>query len=126
VTKDAQFGFTAATGEPLICAIIFSDKTLKKEWVTGFDLMVNLTLLDQHTLSGEKQFLASTAALRVVASTAISVLPCSRTLMKREYLTICMTGLAHCSQFELDILECVNCEETKWSIIIGIPYGTSF
>jgi hypothetical protein len=39
-TKDAHFtmlGFTAANGEPLLCAIIFAAKSMKREWVTGFD-----------------------------------------------------------------------------------------
>jgi hypothetical protein len=38
--KDVHFtvlGFTAATGEPPLCAIIFAAETLKQEWVTGFD-----------------------------------------------------------------------------------------
>jgi hypothetical protein len=39
-TKDAHFtmlGFTSASGEPLLCAIIFAAKELKNEWVLGFD-----------------------------------------------------------------------------------------
>jgi len=39
-TKDANFtvlGFTAANGELLLCAIIFAAKSMKREWVTGFD-----------------------------------------------------------------------------------------
>jgi len=42
-TKDAHFtvlGFTAATGEPLMCAIIFSGKTMKDEWRLGFNPFV--------------------------------------------------------------------------------------
>jgi hypothetical protein len=38
--KDAHFtvlSFTAATREPLPCAIKFSAKMLKQEWITGFD-----------------------------------------------------------------------------------------
>jgi hypothetical protein len=30
-------GFTAANGEPLLCAIIFAAKSMKREWETGFD-----------------------------------------------------------------------------------------
>ena len=30
-------GFTAANGEPLLCAILFAAKSMKREWVTGFD-----------------------------------------------------------------------------------------
>jgi hypothetical protein len=39
-TKDGHFtvlGFTAANGEPLLCAIIFAAKTMRHKWVTGFD-----------------------------------------------------------------------------------------
>ncbi len=32
----------------------------------------------------------------------------------------------HCSRFELEFFEYVNCKETKWSINIGLPYGTSY
>jgi hypothetical protein len=39
-TKDAHFtvlGFTAASGEAVMCAVIFVAKTFKLEWQTGFD-----------------------------------------------------------------------------------------
>ncbi len=91
-TKDAHFtvlGFTVATGEPLLCAIIFAAKTLKQEWVTGFDpfaewvwkktlsktvAMVDLILLAQAVLSEGKRFLVSAATLRVVALMGSSLL----------------------------------------------------
>ena len=39
-TKDSHFtvlGFTAANGEPVMCAVIFSAKSLCEEWVIGFN-----------------------------------------------------------------------------------------
>jgi hypothetical protein len=39
-TKDTHFtvlGFTAANGDPLLCAMIIAAKTLKEEWIMGFD-----------------------------------------------------------------------------------------
>jgi hypothetical protein len=43
------------------------------------------------------------------------------------------TGLApfllldgHGSRFEVEFLEYINCAETKWSVNIGLPYGTSY
>jgi hypothetical protein len=42
-TKDTHFtllGFTAANGEPLICTIIFTAKTLKDQWKVAFDPFV--------------------------------------------------------------------------------------
>ena len=39
-TKDSHFtvlGFTAATGEPVMCAIIFTAKQLCESWVLGFN-----------------------------------------------------------------------------------------
>jgi hypothetical protein len=30
------------------------------------------------------------------------------------------------SRFELDFSEYINCSETKWSVNIGLPYGTSY
>ena len=39
-TKDSHFtvlGFTAATGEPVMCAIIFAAQTLCESWVFGFN-----------------------------------------------------------------------------------------
>jgi len=38
-TKDCRFttlGFTAATGEPVMCAVIFEGKNFKEEWKTCF------------------------------------------------------------------------------------------
>jgi hypothetical protein len=40
-TKDAHFtvmGFTVASGDPVMCAIIFAAKVFKDEWRTGVDL----------------------------------------------------------------------------------------
>ncbi len=39
-TKDAHFtmlGFTAASGEPIMCALVFAAKAMKEEWILGFD-----------------------------------------------------------------------------------------
>jgi hypothetical protein len=39
-TKDAHFtvmGFTAASGDPVMCMIIFAAKVFKDEWRTGVD-----------------------------------------------------------------------------------------
>jgi hypothetical protein len=39
-TKDAHFlvlSFTAATGEPIMCAIIFATQNLDPLWITGLD-----------------------------------------------------------------------------------------
>jgi hypothetical protein len=41
-TKDSHFtvlGFTAATGEPVMCAIIFSAKEMCESWVLGFNAL---------------------------------------------------------------------------------------
>ncbi len=32
----------------------------------------------------------------------------------------------HESWFELEFLECINKEEHKWCVNIGLPYGTSY
>ena len=43
-TKDSHFtvlGFTAATGEPVMCAIIFSAKEMCASWVLGFNASHN-------------------------------------------------------------------------------------
>ena len=42
--KDAHFtvlGFTASTGEPLMCAIIFAAKELEYGWVQGLDVFAD-------------------------------------------------------------------------------------
>ena len=39
-TKDSHFtvlGFTAATGEPVMCAVIFAAKELRNDWVLGYN-----------------------------------------------------------------------------------------
>jgi len=45
--KDAHFtvlGFTAANGNPIMCAIIFAAKTLEDEWVLGLHTVVPLKM----------------------------------------------------------------------------------
>ena len=32
----------------------------------------------------------------------------------------------HGSRFDLEFLEYINAEETKWNVDIGLPYGTSY
>ncbi len=49
-TKDKLFiilGFTAENGEPLLCAVIATAKTMKYEWATGFDPLVEWMVDEQ-------------------------------------------------------------------------------
>ncbi len=79
-----MLSFTAANGELLPCAIIFAAKSMKREWVAGFDpfsewisnednysrivVMTNLTLLAQLVSLRAKRFLDFAATLKVVVS----------------------------------------------------------
>jgi hypothetical protein len=86
-TKDAHFtmlGFTSANGEPIMCMIIFTVKTMKDEWSMGFDPFAEWIGEDHeiekiwvrakyiqwapNACSIERMYLAFVAALKAAAS----------------------------------------------------------
>jgi len=151
-TKDAHFtvlGFTAATGEPLMCAIIFSGKQMKDEWRLGFDPFVQW-IGDENNVSGN---IGKGKAMPEGPECTFNgkVLPCFCCCSENGSITgpLLMnmlqaidemhvfdradTGLnpflllnGHGSRFDLGFLEYINDSDTKWNCCIGLPYGTSY
>jgi hypothetical protein len=57
-TKDAHFtvlGFTAASGEAVMCAVIFAAKSFRHEWRTGFDPFAEWVGEEEATSSNDDQ-----------------------------------------------------------------------
>jgi len=150
-TKDAHFtvlGFTAADGKPLLCAIIFAAKTMKHEWVTGFDPLAEWIGDEQdvEANSGDEKtypygpvctFRGKEVPCFCCNSESGSINGALLTAMLKyiddKQVFDCSTGLnpfllldGHGSHFELEFLEYINCKESKWEVNIGLPYGTSY
>jgi hypothetical protein len=150
-TKDAHFtvlGFTAANGEPLLCAIIFAAKTLKKEWVSGFDPFAewigNEDNIAENSGDGKAYPFGPTCTFRgktvpcfccnsESGSINGSLLTSMLRYIDEKHVFDRTTGLApfllldgHGSRFELEFLEYIHSDETKWTVNIGLPYGTSY
>jgi hypothetical protein len=150
-TKDAHFtvlGFTAADGQPVMCAIIFAAKTFREEWRTGFDtfaqwvgepddIAVNCGDGKQYPFGPVCVFKGKTIPCFCCCSESGSITAELLTAMLKQLDELEVfdrsTGLnpflildGHGSRFELEFLEYVNTCETKWNVNIGLPYGTSY
>ena len=151
-TKDCHFtvlGFTAGNGEPIMCAIIFAAKTMKHEWVLGFDpfsewigdendVNQNIGYGKAMPKGPEVMFRGKCVPCFCCNSENGSI---AGQLLKEMLAAIdqlnvfdrSATGLnpfllldGHGSRFELDFLQYINSVETKWECCIGLPYGTSY
>jgi hypothetical protein len=151
-TKDCHFtvlGFTAANGEPIMCAIIFAAKSMKQEWTLGFDPFVEWigdeSEIEKNIGFGKAMPGGPECMFR---GKCIPCFCCSSEngsitghLLKEMLAAIDRldifdrsgTGLnpfllldGHGSRFELDFLQYINSVETKWECCIGLPYGTSY
>ena len=150
-TKDSHFtvlGFTAATGIPLMCAIIFAAKELDANWVLGLDPTAewigNDDNLEENAGRGKRYPMGPTCVYNGV--TVPSFCCCSENGSITAELLVAMLstidGLGvfdrsdgvppfllldgHGSRFDLTFLEYINNPTTKWNVCIGVPYGTSY
>jgi hypothetical protein len=150
-TKDAHFtvlGFTAASGEPLLCAIVFAAKTLKHDWITGFDQFAvwvgDEDNFEENCGDGRTYPFGPTCIFR---GKEVPCFCCNSESggINGNLLTAMLrhidihkvfdrsTGInpflildGHGSRFDLEFLEYINTAETKWDVNIGLPYGTSY
>ena len=154
-TKDSHFtvlGFTAATGEPVMCAIIFSAKEMCASWVLGFnasapwvgddnDRRANIGGLDKRYPQGPVcHFNGKTVPTFCCCSENGSI---TSELLVEMLRAIDNVGVfdrsdgihpfllldGHGSRFELPFLRYVNDKQgigTKWNACVGVPYGTSY
>ena len=150
-TKDAHFtvlGFTAASGEAVMCAVIFAAKSFRHEWRTGFDpfaewvgeeedIALNCGDDKPYPFGPSCLFKGKKVPCYCCCSESGSI---NGTILKDmlAYLDSLdifdrSTGLnpflildGHGSRFEFDFLEYINKAEHKWNVNIGLPYGTSY
>jgi hypothetical protein len=154
-TKDSHFtvlGFTAATGEPVMCAIIFSAKEMCTSWVLGLnasapwvgdknDRRANTGGINkQHPQGPVCHFNGKTVPTFCCCSESGSI---TSELLVEMLRAIDKIGVfdrsdgihpflildGHGSRFELPFLRYVNDKDgigTKWNACVGVPYGTSY
>ena len=151
-TKDSHFtvlGFTAATGEPVMCAIIFAAQTMCESWVLGFnasatwiggddDIRSNTGGLDKRHPQGPfchingktvPTFCCCTENGSITSELLVEMLR----VIDRFKVFDRSDGIApfllldgHGSRFELPFLKYINAADTKWNACIGLPYGTAY
>ena len=150
-TKDSHFtvlGFTAATGEPVMCAIIFAAKRMDGAWALGLDpdaewhgdeknimgnagrgkrypmgpsCIVNGITVPAYCCCSENGSI--TAELLVKMLSAIDEL---RVLDRSDGVPPFLLLDGHGSRFDLHFVRYINNPQTKWNVCIGVPYGTSY
>jgi len=150
-TKDAHFtvlGFTAANGEPLLCAIIFAAKSMKREWETGFDPFAEWIGSEDNieencgdnkpypfgptcTFNGKEIpcFCCNSESGSITGpllTSMLSYIDTKEVFNRSTGLNPFLLLDGHGSRFDLEFLEYINSEETKWHVNIGLPYGTSY
>jgi hypothetical protein len=151
-TKDSHFtvlGFTAANGQPVMCSVIFSAKSLCEEWVIGFNASAPWIGADDdvdgNTGGVDKRFpMGPVCTFNGIDVPTLCC--CSENGSITAHLLVQMLktmdelkvfdrsdGIppfllldGHGSRFDLEFLEYVNGADTKWRCCIGVPYGTSY
>jgi hypothetical protein len=151
-TKDSHFtvmGFTAATGESVMCAIIFEAMKMCPSWVLGLNASApwigEENNLQQNTGGINKQhpqgpvcrfrgkdvptFCCCSENGSITAEILVDML----SVMDKIQLFDRSDGVppfllpdGHGSCFDLKFLRYVNNPATKWNACIGVPYGTSY
>jgi hypothetical protein len=153
-TNDTHFtvlGFTAATGEPIMCAIIVEGKTIKPEVVTGLDVFATKigdekdpAFIANNTGSGKMYPYGPSCVFKgkevpcMVCNTESGSITSDLLvtfLQKLDELELFPreNGLkpfllldGHESRLELPFLQYVNDDDHRWIVCIGVPYGTSY
>ena len=153
-TNDTHFtvlGFTAATGEPIMCAIIVEGKTIKPEVVTGLDVFATKigdekdpAFIANNTGSGKMYPYGPSCVFKgkevpcMVCNTESGSITSDLLvtfLQKLDELELFPreNGLkpfllldGHGSRLELPFLQYVNDDDHRWIVCIGVPYGTSY
>jgi hypothetical protein len=131
-----------------MCTIVFAAKTIRDEWRTGFDPLVewvgnsddiaaNMGDGKQYPMGPTCHFKGKEIPCFCCPSESVTITGHLLTEMLRaiDKLEVydCSIGLnpfllldGHGSCFELEFLEYINTCESKWCGNIGLPYGTSY
>ena len=145
-------GFTAATGEPVMCGVIIQGETVRADVITGIDSFAEKIGCDEdpdfvrlNTGKGKLFPMGPTCCFKgvevpcmVACSTNGSITSeiLMQFLKKMDELDLFPRdecGLkpfllldGHGSRLELPFLEYVNNPSNPWVVCIGVPYGTSY
>jgi hypothetical protein len=145
-TKDSHFtvlGFTAATGEPVMCAIIFA------AWVLGYDasaewqgdedddnlntggLGKRFPMGPQCNFNGVDVpcFCCCSENGSITANLLVEMLKTMDSLKvfdRSDGVSPFLLLDGHGSRFELPFLQYINNPLTHWNVCVGVPYGTSY
>jgi len=145
-------GFTAATGEPVMCAIIMAGKSINSDVVTGIDVFAEKIgneedpdFVQKNTGPGKLYPLGPTCEFKgkhvpcVVAHTESGSITSELLASFLKHMDdiqvfprddpnvkpfLLLDG--HGSRLELPFLTYVNTEAHPWVVCIGVPYGTSY
>ena len=86
-------GFTAANGNPIMCAIIFAAKTLEDEWVLGLDPFAEWVGDENNLLAnnGKKKRYRKDQCAQLMESTYLhTVVPLKMEVSQQSYLLECL------------------------------------
>jgi hypothetical protein len=151
-THFTLLGFTTATGEPVMCAVIIAAKTLRPEVITGLDIFAPVEgveedddFYEKNTGAGKMYPCGPTCAYR---GKEVPCLVCNTEngsitsdLLKMFLEKLDSFGLfprgedgvkpfllldGHGSRLELPFLQYINDPAHEWVVCIGVPYGTSY
>jgi hypothetical protein len=134
-----MLGFTAADGEPVMCALIMKGKTIKADAITGIDIFADVNgkesdreYIKNNTGQGKRFPMGPTytengsITSELLASflehmDRLELFPRTDPNVKPFLLLD-----SHGSRLELPFLKYVNTEAHQWVVCIGVPYGTSY
>ena len=150
-TKDSDFtvlAFTAATGAPVMCAIIFAAKEMDESWVLGFDPDADWHGDENNIIgnAGRGKRFPMGPSCTFNGITVPTFCCCSENGSLNADLLVAMLSTMdklsvfdrsegvppfllldrHGSLFGLPFLEYINNPQTKWNVCIGVPHGTSY
>ncbi len=150
-TKDAHFtvlGFTTASGNAVMCCIIFAAKELDPLWVQGLDPFAEWEggelEVRKNTGKGKRhpqgpvctfkgKMVPCFCGCSETGSITSDLLAAMLQFMDDLNLFDRQDGInpfllldGHGSRFELPFLEYVTCKDHVWKVCIGVPYGTSY
>jgi hypothetical protein len=146
-------GFTAATGEPVLCVVIFkseNEQSIPLSWVSGLDI-TKLFCKDNEEDNDNIRSMTGKGKVYPFGPECVfrgKVVPCLTEWSKHgginsTILTNCLRHTdaldlfersnnlkpfvlldGHSSRFDLEVVNYIRDEEHPWSVCIGLPYGT--
>ena len=149
--QDCHFtvlGFTNGLGEPVCCVIIIAAAEVRAKDIMGLQPWASIvgdpSINFEENSNGPEKYYPYGPTCTVFGRSVPTIVTCSESgsitsniLMEcvkhidkcleldRSEVTPFLLLNGHGSRFELPFLDYVNSEETKWTVCIGVPYGTN-